>query len=105
LPSSIAGRQVNVLQGTGAGGAVATLYFDVESGLLTRVVRYANSAMGRVPTQIDFDDYREVAGVKVPFRWAFAWVSGRDVVELNDVQPNVAIDAARFAKPAPAVPR
>ena len=105
LPSDIAGRPVNVLQGTGAGGAVATLYFDVESGLLKRVVRYANSAMGRVPTQIDFDDYRAVAGVKVPFRWSFAWVSGRDVVELSEVQPNVAIDAARFAKPAPAVPR
>ena len=105
LPREIAGRSVNVLQGTGAGGATATLYFDEESGLLTRVVRYANSAMGRVPTQIDFDNYREVAGVKLPFKWAFAWVSGRDVVELSDVQPNVAIDAARFAKPAPAAPR
>ena len=105
LPMTIADRSVNVLQGTSTGGAVATLYFDVESGLLTRVVRYANSAMGRVPTQIDFADYREVAGVKVPFRWSFAWVSGRDVVELSEVQPNVAIDAARFAKPAPAVAR
>ena len=105
LPSSIAGRDVNVLQGTAAGGNHATLYFDVESGLLTRVVRYANSAMGRVPTQIDFGDYREVAGVKVPFRWSFAWVSGRDVIELSEVQPNVAIAATRFAKPAPAIPR
>jgi photosynthetic reaction center cytochrome c subunit len=104
LPSSIAGRDVNVLQGTAAGGNHATLYFDAESGLLTRVVRYANSAMGRVPTQIDFDDYREVAGVKLPFRWSVAWVSGRDVVELSEVRPNVAIDAAKFAKPAPAVP-
>jgi hypothetical protein len=104
LPSDIAGRPVNVLQGTGTGGAVATLSFDVESGLLKRVVRYANSAMGRVPTQIDFDDYRAVAGVKVPFKWSFTWVSGRDVVELSEVQPNVAIDAARFAKPRPAAP-
>jgi photosynthetic reaction center cytochrome c subunit len=104
-PSSIAGRGVNVLQGTGAGGVVATLYFDEESGLLTRVVRYANSAMGRVPTQIDFADYRDVAGVKIPFKWAFAWVSGRDEIQLSEVQPNVAIDAARFARPAPAVPR
>jgi len=103
LPREIAGRSVNVLQGTGTGGLTATLYFDTESGLLTRVVRYANSAMGRVPTQIDFDDYRDVAGVKVPFKWSFAWVSGRDSVELTEVQPNVAIDAAKFAKPAPAV--
>ena len=104
LPSSIAGRSVNVLQGTGTGGT-ATLYFDEESGLLTRVVRYANSAMGRVPTQIDYSDYRDVAGVKIPFKWAFAWVSGRDEVQLTEVQPNVAIAAARFAKPTPAVAR
>lgn len=103
LPSSINGRSVNVLQGTGAGGVTATLYFDVQTGLLTRVVRYANSAMGRVPTQIDLDDYREVAGVKVPFKWSFAWTSGRDLYELSDVQPNVPIDAARFSKPSPAV--
>jgi photosynthetic reaction center cytochrome c subunit len=103
LPREIAGRPVNVLQGTGTGGFTATLYFDVESGLLTRIVRYANSAMGRVPTQFDFEDYREVAGVKIPFKWTFAWVSGRDVVQLTEVQPNVAIDAAKFAKPAPAV--
>jgi len=105
LPREIAGRSVNVVQGTGTGGLTATLFFDVESGLLTRVVRYANSAMGRVPTQIDFDDYRDVAGVKLPFKWSFAWVSGRDVFELTDVQPNVAIDAAKFAKPAPATPK
>ena len=103
LPRDVNGHTVNVLQGTGTGGLTATLFFDVESGLLTRVVRYANSAMGRVPTQIDFEDYRDVAGVKVPFKWSFAWVSGRDVIELTEVQPNVAIDAAKFAKPAPAV--
>jgi photosynthetic reaction center cytochrome c subunit len=103
LPRDIAGRPVNVLQGTGTGGLTATLFFDEQSGLLTRVVRYANSAMGRVPTQIDFDDYRDVAGVKIPFKWAFAWVSGRDEVQLTEVRPNVAIDAAKFAKPAPAV--
>src|SRR6185436_6449655 len=103
LPGEIAGRSVNVLQGTGTGGFTGTLYFDVETGLLTRVVRYANSAMGRVPTQFDYEDYRDVAGVKIPFKWTFAWVSGRDVVELTDVQPNVAIDAAKFGKPSPAV--
>jgi len=103
LPGEIAGRSVNVLQGTGTGGFTGTLYFDVETGLLTRVVRYANSAMGRVPTQFDYEDYREVAGVKIPFKWTFAWVSGRDVVELTDVQPNVAVDAAKFGKPSPAV--
>ena len=104
LSTTINERSVNVLQGATSGGAFATLYFDVESGLLTRVVRYANSAMGRVPTQIDFSDYRDVAGVKIPFKWSFAWLSGRDVIELSDVQANVPIDASKFSKPAPAKP-
>jgi photosynthetic reaction center cytochrome c subunit len=101
LPMTLNGRSVNVLQGTGK-DMTATLYFDVQTGLLTRVVRYANSAMGRVPTQIDLDDYREVSGVKVPFKWSFAWTSGRDLYELTEVQANVAVDAAKFSKPLPA---
>jgi outer membrane lipoprotein-sorting protein len=39
----------------------------------------------------------------MPFKWSFAWLSGRDVIELSDVQANVPIDAAKFSKPAPAV--
>jgi hypothetical protein len=52
-----------------------------------------------VPTQIDYADYREVAGVKMPFRWTVTWLAGRDSFELTDVQPNVPIDAARFGRP------
>jgi photosynthetic reaction center cytochrome c subunit len=101
LPMTINGRSVNVLQGTGK-DMTATLYFDVQTGLLTRVVRYAASAMGRVPTQIDFEDYRDVSGVKMPFKWSFAWTSGRDVYELSEMQANVPVDAAKFSKPLPA---
>jgi photosynthetic reaction center cytochrome c subunit len=101
LPMTLNGRSVNVLQGTGK-DMTATLYFDVQTGLLTRVVRYANSAMGRVPTQIDLEDYRDVSGVKIPFKWSFAWPSGRDLYELSEVQANVPVDAAKFSKPLPA---
>jgi hypothetical protein len=101
-PTVINDRRVQVVQGTSASGAViATLYFDAESGLLVRLARYANSPVGRIPTQIDYSDYRDVAGVKMPFRWTMTWLDGRENVELNDVQPNVAIDPARFAKPSP----
>jgi outer membrane lipoprotein-sorting protein len=93
-------RDVQVVQGASAGGMVATLYFDSESGLLLRMVRYADSAVGRSPTQVDYADYREVAGVKMPFRWTVAWLDGRETFELSEVQLNVTIDAARFARPA-----
>jgi hypothetical protein len=94
-------KDVRVVQGTGPSGLVGTFYFDKDSGLLVRMVRYNNSAMGRVPTQIDYSDYRDVAGVKMPYKWSYAWLSGREEFSLTEVQPNVAVDAARFAKPVP----
>ena len=99
-PTVLDDREVHVVQGTTARGATATLYFDMESGLLLRQVRYTDSPVGRLPTQTDYADYREVAGVKMPFRWTVTWLDGRDTFEIAEVQPNVAIDAARFAKPA-----
>ena len=92
-------HEVQPVQGTGSGGALVTLYFDTESGLLVRQVRSIPSPVGRLPTQVDYTDYREVAGVKVPFKWTVTWLDGKDTVELKDVRPNAVIDAARFARP------
>ena len=97
--SVIGDREVQVVQGTGSGGALVTLSFDAESGLLVRQVRYVPSPVGRLPTQVDYADYRDVAGVKLPFKWTVTWLDGKDTVELKEVRPNAAIDAAQFAKP------
>jgi hypothetical protein len=101
FPTTLEGRDVNVVQATGPARFVATFYFDKQSGLLTRVIHYAASAVGRVPTQTDYSDYRSVAGVMIPFKWSYGWVSGREEYSLTDVQPNVSIDSAKFAKPVP----
>jgi photosynthetic reaction center cytochrome c subunit len=105
FPTTIDGVDVRVVQGTGRSGLVASLYFDKQSGLLVRMVRYTNSAVGRVPTQLDFSDYRPVACVMMPFKWSYSWLSGKDDFVLTDVQPNVAIDPGKFAKPVPSVRR
>jgi photosynthetic reaction center cytochrome c subunit len=101
FPTTIDDREVQVVQGTSAGGSPVKLYFDKKSGLLARMVRYTNVAVGRVPTQVDYTDYREVSGVKMPFRWTVTWVDGRSTFELSEVHPNAPIDEAKFAKPAP----
>ena len=98
-PTTINDRDVQVVQGTSVRGITATLYFDDESGLLVRQVRYVDSPVGRISTQIDYGDYREVAGVKMPHRWTMTWLDGRDTFELSEVRANAQIDAARFAKP------
>src|SRR5437867_997406 len=93
-------RPVQILQGTNAGETPVNLYFD-DSGLLTRMVRWNKTTVGTVPVQIDYADYREVAGVKLPFRTTVTWTDGQNTFALKEVRPNVPIDAARFARPAP----
>ena len=98
-------RLVNVVQGTGPRGMLATMYFDQKTGLLCRLVRYAKTPIGNVPTQIDYSDYRDVGGIKMPFHLTFAWLDGRDAIQLTEIQANVSIDAAEFGRPAHSHPK
>jgi hypothetical protein len=99
--AGIDNHEVQVLQGTNPRQPPVNFYFD-ESGLLVRVLRLVDTAVGRVPTQTDYSDYREVSGVKMPFRWTTTWTNGQATTELNELQVNVPIDAAKLARPAPA---
>ena len=92
-------RLASVVQGAGPRGILATLYFDQETGLLLRIVRYSRSPLGRVPTQVDYGDYRDVGGIKIPFRMIFAWMDGRDAIQLSEIQTNVPIDDSKFRPP------
>jgi hypothetical protein len=100
LPALLGDREVVTVQGDTASGGVATLCFDAETGLLVRLVRYTESPVGRLVTRVDYHEYRDVAGVKIPSRWTVSWLSGRSVFELTDVQPNAQVPPARFARPA-----
>ena len=97
---SIGDRDFQVVQGTGPRNLLATLYFDTQTGLLARLIRYAPSPVGRMPTQIDYGDYRDVGGIKFPFEYKFLWLDGRFTAKINDVKTNVPIDAALFGKPS-----
>ena len=99
--TAIDDHPVDIVQGTGAQNTPVKLYFDRKSGLLVRLVRYSATPIGVNPTQIDYADYREVAGVQLPFRWTVTWTDGRSLTELSTLQPNPPIDASKFAKPNP----
>ncbi len=94
---------MQVVQGTTPDGTRVKLYFDKTSGLLVRQTRYSPTAVGTVAARVDYSDYRALPGlgVKVPYNWQITWVDGRSTMTLESVQPNGAIDAAKFAKPAP----
>jgi len=92
-----------VVVGQREGKPPIRLYFDKESGLLVRLVRFGETALGWLPTQIDYADYHDVDGVKVPYRWTLARPSGRFTIQVNELKQNVAVDDGKFAKP-PAAP-
>ena len=100
--TAIDDKPVYIVQGTAPGRTSVKLFFDKRSGLLVRVVRYDRTIVGTNPIQVDYTDYRDVNGVKMPFGWTISWTDGQDIIKLTDIQQNAAIDAAQFNKPAPA---
>lgn len=97
----IGDHNTNVLVGTRADKPPIYLYFDEQSGLLVRLVRFGDTALGLMPTQIDYADYRDLSGVKVPYRWTLARPNGRFTIQVQEAKQNVPVDEAKFVKPAP----
>ncbi|MFZ0815066.1 MAG: c-type cytochrome [Candidatus Sulfotelmatobacter sp.] len=98
-PEKVGDRDAYVVAGTNEGRPPVKLYFDEQSGLLLRLVRYADSPLGLTPTQIDYGDYHDVEGVQTPFRWMIAEPNGISTIQLREIRQNVPIEDARFAKP------
>ena len=95
----IDGRDTYLVFGRNEGQPPLRLYFDQQSGLLLRLVRYAETALGRMPTQIDYSDYRDADGIKIPYRWTLARPGNRFTIQIDDVKQNVPVDDAKFAAP------
>jgi hypothetical protein len=95
----IGDRDAVLLVAANEGRPPLKLYFDVQTGLVLRQLRYAETALGHLPTQIDYADYRDVDGVKVPFRWTLARPAGRFTIQVDTTQQNVPVDDAKFAMP------
>jgi len=97
----IGGRASWLVVGQREGKPDVRLFFDKQSGLLVRMVRYTDSPLGLNPLQIDFADYRDSGGVKIPFRWTQARPGNRFTIQLESSEQNVPIDDAKFAPPPP----
>ncbi len=97
---TIAGHAAYAITASKETRPTAQLYFDKQSSLLLRLVRYWDTPLGRYPVQTDFSDYRESEGLKIPFKWTVARPSARFTIQLERVRQNVSIERSRFAKPA-----
>src|SRR5438309_3106450 len=98
--TTIDDKEVDVIQASSPDNTPVKFYFDKKTSLLVRQVRYTDTALGLNPVEVDYADYRDVSGVKMPFRLMMTWTDGRSTIVLSELRANVAIDAAKFAKPA-----
>lgn len=75
------------------------LYFDQDSGLLVRLIRYTETPLGRNPTEVDYADYRVTDGVKIPYKWTLTRPNGSFTIQIDAVKQNVPIDEKLFVMP------
>ena len=101
--TSVGDKDVDVIEGSAPDRTRVKLFFDQQSGLLVRQLRYVSTIVGTNPYQIDYTDYRDVNGVKLPHQWVVTWTNGQSTWRVTDVQADAVIPTGRFAKPAPAV--
>jgi zinc protease len=80
-------------------GSLVRMYFDVASGLLVREDEDSTTPTGRDLFQAYFDDYRNVQGVKYPFKVRQVHGPTTFIVHLDQIQVNQPIDDAMFNKP------
>jgi len=99
-PEKIGDHDVYVVSGLNAGEPAVKFYFDESSGLLLRMLHYVDSPLGRNPTQIDYADYHDQGGMKMPFQRTIARPGARFTIQIEESQDNVPMDDAKFARPA-----
>lgn len=99
----IDGRDVKMVRGILPNGeGQETLYFDDQSGLLVRRVTALRTALGSIPQQYDYSDYREVNGVKIPFVTKMSTPDNIQTRTITEAKFNVPVEDKTFATPAAA---
>jgi photosynthetic reaction center cytochrome c subunit len=97
--SMVGESEVYVIDATPIAGASEKLSFDIRTGLLLRRYVESETFLGKFPLQTDYEDYREIDGIKQPFliRWSIPGRSwGRKITEMRQ---NVEVDDTRFNPP------
>ncbi len=96
---TIGGHPTYLVAANGAGTPPLRLYFDQQTGLLLRLIRYTETPLGRNPAQVDYADYRDTGGVKIPYQWTLTRTNGSFTIRINSVQQNVPVDEKLFLMP------
>ncbi|HWY06514.1 MAG TPA: c-type cytochrome [Candidatus Acidoferrales bacterium] len=103
---TIDGHATFLVTAKGASTPPLRMFFDQQTGLLLRLIRYTETPLGRNPAQIDYADYREINGLRIPYQWTLTRTSASFTIRINSVQQNIPIDEKLFVMPTiPETPR
>ncbi len=97
-------RDVYVVSAIRLDNKLEHLYFNVEDGLVRRRISYLRTMIGTIPQQTDFEDYRQVQGLKLPFTITVSFVDrGSPILirKFTDIKLNTPLDESMFDKPSP----
>jgi hypothetical protein len=97
----INGRDVYVLRGLGIDGKGERLFFDAQTGLLVRRITSTPTIVGLIPEQVDYEDYRDVDGMKMPFIIRTTSIDSfyNSTRKFTEIKLNVPVDETKFNKP------
>lgn len=97
----IDGKEVYVLRGVTADNKGERLYFDAQTGLLLRRITSTPTMVGVIPEQVDYEDYRDVDGMKVPFTIRITSIDSffSSTRQFTEIKLNAPVDETKFNKP------
>jgi len=99
-PEVVDGREVYVVSASTQNLPRVKLYFDKDSGMLVRLMYHTQGLFGPYPTRIDYSNFRDVNGRKVPYTWVISGTRNREYTYVMRNVQAAAVDDAVFAKPA-----
>jgi hypothetical protein len=97
---TIDGHATFLVTAKGAATPPLRLYFDQQTGLLLRLIRYTETPLGRNPLQVDYTDYRDASGFKIPYQWTLTRTNGSFTIRISSVEQNIPIDEKLFVMPS-----
>jgi photosynthetic reaction center cytochrome c subunit len=97
---NIGGHDAFIVMAWWPTGGTDQLYFDTQTGLLLRITHQIDSPLGSLPLETDYDDYRDVYGLKIPFKVRVSRMDGTTTYNWQKMDANVPVDEAKFEKPA-----
>jgi len=97
--SKLGESEVYVVEAIPAEGSPETMFFDVKSGFLIRSDFEFEGPQGKMAFENYLEDYKEVEGVKMPFKLRQINPAISITTKIDEVKQNVEIPDSKFEKP------